>query len=179
VSGTVGAALSADYSYWTVEGGVMGELARYKLGHGPGETDTTLELLAGGRYWHQELDVDVALDGTLNIDGLIVSGSRALAKSGGVKWIDPFIGARIHYTPSAGEEFIVRADIGGFGWASKFTWQAMATYNWFLMQHGGLTLDGYVGWRALYVDYVEGSGIERYEFDVLQQGPVVGFTGRF
>jgi hypothetical protein len=179
VSGTLGAALSADYSYWTVEGGVMGELARYKLGHGPAETDSSLELLGGLRYWHQELDVDVSLAGTLNIDGLIISGDRALAKSGGVEWVDPFIGARFLYSPSPGEEIMVRGDIGGFGWASKFTWQAIATYNWFLCDFGSLTLDGYAGWRALYVDYTEGSGIERYEFDVLQQGPVVGFTGRF
>ena len=45
--------------------------------------------------------------------------------------------------------------------------------------HGPLTLDGYVGWRALSVDYETGEGHSRYEFDVLQHGPVVGFTGRF
>ena len=179
VSGTLGAALSADYRYWIVEAGAMYEINRWRLGHGPGETDTALELLAGGRYWHQELSVDVALAGTLTVDGLIISGSRAIAQSGGVDWIDPFIGARLHYIPAPGEEIIVRGDIGGFGWASKFTWQAMATYNWFLYQHGALTLDGYAGWRALYVDYEQGDGISRYEFDVLQQGPVLGITGRF
>lgn len=179
VSGTLGATLSADYRYWIVEAGAMFEINRWHLGHGPGETDTALELLAGGRYWNQQLDVDVSLAGTANIDGLVISGSRAIARSGTVDWIDPFVGARLHYILAPGEELIVRGDIGGFGLGSQFTWQAMATYNWFLTQHGPLTLDGYLGWRALYVDYDQGSGTSRYEFDVLQQGPVVGVTGRF
>jgi hypothetical protein len=44
---------------------------------------------------------------------------------------------------------------------------------------GPMLIDGYAGWRALQVDYETGAGVGRYEFDVLQQGPVVGFTGRF
>ena len=47
----------------------------------------------------------------------------------------------------------LRGDIGGFGAASKLTWQALATYNWLLCVHGPLTIDGYVGYRALSVDY--------------------------
>ena len=179
VSGTIGAALSSDYRYWTIEAGGMYEIAKWRSNCCAAEPDTTLELLAGGRYWHQELDVDLALAGTLNVDGLIISGSRAIARSGGVEWIDPFIGARLHYIPAPGEEIVVRGDVGGFGAGSQFTWQAMATYNWFLYQHGPLTLDGYAGWRALSVDYEQGSGTGRYEFDVLQQGPVMGVTGRF
>ena len=101
VSGTLGAALSADYRYWIVEAGGMYETNRWRLGNNyGGETDTWLEMLGGGRYWHQELDVDVALAGTLNVDGLVISGSRALARSGGVDWIDPFIGLRLHYKPT-------------------------------------------------------------------------------
>lgn len=42
-----------------------------------------------------------------------------------------------------------------------------------------MVVNGYLGWRALSVDYEQGSGTGRYEFNVLQQGPVVGFTGRF
>jgi hypothetical protein len=119
------------------------------------------------------------LAGTLNIFGLDISGTRAIARSGVQQWIDPFVGARLRYYPGAGQEIALRGDIGGFGAGSQFSWQALATYNWFLCAHAGLTLDGYLGWRALYVDRETGSGVSRYEFDVLQQGPVVGVTGRF
>ncbi len=179
VSGTLGAALSSDYRYWIVEAGATGELSRYKLGHGPGETDTALELLGGVRYWRQELDVDVALAGTLNVDGLIVSGSRAIARSGVVDWFDPFVGARIRHQPHPGQEIILRGDLGGFGIGSQFTWHVLATYSSYLGTHAGISYDGYLGYKALSVDYDEGTGTGRYEFDVIQQGPVVGITGRF
>lgn len=180
ISGSLGATLSATYKYWTVEAGGTYEIASWNS-HGAryATPDTELELLAGGRYWHQEIDVGVALAGTLNLDGLIISGGRAIARSGTHEWVDPFIGARIRFQPHPGEELIVRGDIGGFDAGSKFTWQALATYNWQMCTLGPMLIDGYAGWRALQVDYETGSGTGRYEFDVLQQGPVVGFTGRF
>ena len=180
VSGTIGAVLSADYQYWIVEGGATYEVASWNSHGAPyASPDTELELLAGGRYWRQELDVALTLDGTVNFDGLIVSGNRALATSGGVEWVDPFVGARIRFQPAPGEEVILRGDIGGFGAGSKFTWQALATYSWQMWSLGPMLIDGYAGWRALQVDYVQGAGVDRYEFDVLQQGPVLGVTGRF
>ena len=174
ISATVGATLAADYQFWIVEAGGMYEIMRWQS-RGP----AALEMLAGGRYWHQQLDVDVALAGTVNFDGLTVSGNRAIASSGGVDWVDPFLGARLRWQPAPGEEVSLRGDVGGFGAGSKFTWQALAAYNWRLCEQGALTLDGYVAYRALAVDYEQGSGTDRYVFDVIQHGPVVGVMGRF
>jgi hypothetical protein len=174
ISATLGATLSADYQFWIVEAGGMYEIMRWQ-NRGP----AALEMLAGGRYWHQQLDVDLALAGTVNVDGLTVSGNRAIASSGGVDWVDPFVGARLRWQPAPGEEVSLRGDVGGFGAGSKFTWQALAAYNWRLCTQGALTLDGYVAYRALSVDYAQGSGTDRYVFDVIQHGPVVGVTGRF
>lgn len=176
---TLGAALSADYQFWTVEMGGMYEVMKWRSRAGLADPDMVLEMVAGGRYWHQQLDVQVALAGTTNIGGLIISGNTALASSGGVDWIDPFIGARLRYMPAAGESLILRGDVGGFGVGSQFTWQVKATYNWYLGTYRDIDFDGYMGYRALSVDYDRGSGTDRYVYDVLQQGPVVGFTGRF
>lgn len=179
VSGSLGAAVSADYKQWIVEFGGMYETNRWRLGPGPGVADTTLDLLAGGRYWHQEFDVDVDLTGTLDVRGLVISGSRGVARSGGVDWVDPFIGARMTYHHSPTDSFVVRGDIGGFDIGSRLTWQAIATYNFYLGSHAAIDFDGYLGYKALSVDYVQGDGLDRYEFDVIQQGPVVGITGKF
>jgi len=179
VSGTLGAALSADYRQWIVEVGGMYETNRWRLGPGPGKADTTLDLLAGARYWHQELNVNVALAGTADLDGLIVSGSEVLARSGSIDWVDPFLGARLTYHHTPFQQFSVRADIGGFDIGSRFTWQAVATYDFYLGSHAAIDFDGYLGYRALSVDYVEERGSSRYEFDAIQQGPVIGITGRF
>jgi hypothetical protein len=179
VAGTLGTALSADYRFWIVEAGFMYETNRFKWGHSAAETDTNLDLLAGLRYWHQELDVNVALAGTLNVDGLILSGASALARSGGVDWVDPFIGARLTHTLQPGEALMLRGDFGGFGVGSQFTWQLIGTYSSYLGSHSGIDFDGYLGYKALSVDYDQGVGTGRYEFDVIQHGPVVGITGKF
>lgn len=179
VSGTVGAALSADYAFWTVEMGGMYEVMKWRSRAGLADSDTVLELLAGGRYWRQDLEVKLALAGTTNTGGLTVSGNTAIANSGGVDWIDPFIGARLRYAPAPGEVLIVRGDVGGFSVGSKFTWQVKATYNWYLGTYRNILFDGYLGYRALAVDYERGASTNRYVYDVLEQGPVVGVTGRF
>jgi hypothetical protein len=101
VGGTLGATLSATYRYWTVEAGGTYEIASWNS-HGAryATPDTEIEVLAGGRYWHQQIDVGVALAGTANFDGLIISGDRAIARSGTHEWVDPFIGARIRFQPA-------------------------------------------------------------------------------
>ena len=38
----------------------------------------------------------------------------------------------------------------------------------------GITFSGAIGCRALYVDYAQGEGRQRYGFDMLQHGPVLG-----
>ncbi|KAB0265749.1 hypothetical protein [Microvirga brassicacearum] len=48
-----------------------------------------------------------------------------------------------------------------YGWLTALK----GTYN-------GITFSGVIGYRALYVDYVQGEGRQRYEFDMLQHGPV-------
>jgi NAD(P)-dependent dehydrogenase (short-subunit alcohol dehydrogenase family) len=43
----------------------------------------------------------------------------------------------------------------------------------------GIPVDGYVGFRALSVDYSQGSGTSKFEFDNVIYGPVIGATMRF
>ena len=43
----------------------------------------------------------------------------------------------------------------------------------------GVTFSGVVGYRALSVGYAQGEGRRRYEFDIIQHGPVFGISARF
>ena len=43
----------------------------------------------------------------------------------------------------------------------------------------GYLIDGYLGYRALSVDYSQGSGNTEYKQDWLIQGPVIGTTVHF
>jgi hypothetical protein len=128
---------------------------------------STVDVLAGGRYWRQESDVFLEISaGQLG---------TAIARSGSVDWVDPFVGARLQQAIAPGQSLVVRGDVGGFGAGSDFSWQAMATYNMELCVTGGSKIDGYIGYRALSVDYSEGN----YSYDAIQQGPVFGLTMNF
>ena len=72
-----------------------------------------------------------------------------------------------------------RADVGGFDVGSRFSWNAIAAYNFTLCVNNGLTYTGMLGYRALSVDYEQGSGHTRYEYDVVQHGPVMGVSVKF
>lgn len=169
--------VEADVEQATIELG-----AAYAVGQwgAPGATGfTAVDVLAGARYWHQEVDLAVDVTAKLNVLGLTVSGNRAFAHSGSVDWVDPFVGLRLRHQLSAGEEIVLRGDVGGFDAGSNFSWQALATYGWKICNFNGLEMDGYIGYRALSVDYEQGSGLRRYEYDVIQHGPVMGMTTRF
>ena len=108
-----------------------------------------------------------------------VSGGRAIARAGDVDWVDPLIGLRVRHQLGPGQELMLRADVGGFGVGSEFSWNATAAYSWDVGMRDGVIYSGVLGYRALSVDYEQGSGVTRYEYDVLQHGPIVGLTAKF
>jgi hypothetical protein len=74
---------------------------------------------------------------------------------------------------------VLRGDVGGFGAGSDFSWHVLAVYNYQLCVTESYRLDAYAGYRALSVDYSEGAGTSRYEYDAVQHGPLMGMTLRF
>jgi hypothetical protein len=170
ISGSLSAALGLDYEQTILELG-----GAYQIVGGT----TAFDLLAGARYWHQRANLELTLDGSLDIGGLDISGSRAIARSGSVDWVDPVIGARIRHQLAPGQDLLLRGDIGGFGAGSEFSWNIVAAYSFVLCTEGGLTYSGVLGYRLLDVDYEQGSGRTRYEYDVLQHGPLSGLTIKF
>lgn len=180
-SATLSGSLQSSYTQAVVELGAAYEV----WSNGPQNSAgvTAIDVLAGARYWYQGVEVSADLAGTLaaggNIAGLTVSGSRAIAKTGSVDWLDPVIGIRIRHQVAPGQKITVRGDVGGFGIGSDFSWQAMATYDMRLFTAPTHSIDAYLGYRALYVDYTQGSGTTKYEYDMLQHGPVLGLTVRF
>jgi hypothetical protein len=149
VSGTIGATLAADYKYWIVEAGGTYEVASWNS--------------HGGRY--------ATPDTELELPGASPVRRRRVGRS---------LRRRTHPLPA-------RARRGDRGARRRRRVRGGEQVHLAGARHlqlaglhdGPMLIDGYVGWRALQVDYAQGAGVERYEFDVLQQGPVVGFTGRF
>lgn len=171
VVGTVGAALDLNVQMAILEVGAAYEIARSGA--------LAVDLLGGVRYWYQEADLSLDVVGTLDLGRLELAGGRAIARSGSVNWLDPLVGARVRYAVAPGHDLFLRGDVGGFGAGSKFSWQAIGGYSFDFAAHQGVTYSGLIGYRALYVDYAKGAGQTRYEFDMLQHGPVFGISARF
>ncbi len=140
---------------------------------------TAFDVIAGARYWHQDVSLNLAITGTIDTTGLEVSGSRLVARSGSVDWVDPLIGFRVRHAIAPGQDFVFRADVGGFDAGSKFSWNVLGAYSWDMFVRDGITYSGVIGYRALSVDYQQGSGVRRYEYDVVQHGPVLGLALKF
>jgi len=177
---TLKAHVKADYQLAIVEAGGAYEI--WSRGSQGSSGSTAFDVLAGARYWHQDVDISANLTGTLALSGplgITLSRNRAIASSGSVDWVDPFIGARVRHQLAPGQEIVLRGDVGGFGAGSQFTWQAIGTYNWLLCVTNGIPVDGYVGFRALSADYSQGSSTSKFVFDNVIYGPVIGATLRF
>jgi hypothetical protein len=167
----LGTSLGLDIEMAIAEVGAAYEVARF--------SPLAFDILGGARYWYQQADLSLDVTAAFDTSDLQIAGMRAFARSGSVDWLDPLIGARVRYTVAPGHELVLRGDIGGFGVGSDFSWQAIGAYGFDLGTYQGIAFSGVIGYRALYVDYVEGEGRQRYEFDMLQHGPVFGVSARF
>ncbi len=171
VTGTLGTSLGLNIEMTIAEVGAAYEVAR----SGP----LAFDVLGGARYWYQQADLSLDVTAAVSVGDVEVVGTRAFARSGSVDWLDPIIGARLRYTVAPGHELVLRGDIGGFGVGSDFSWQAIGAYGFELGTYQGISFSGVIGYRALYVDYAQGEGRQRYEFEMLQHGPVLGLSARF
>lgn len=175
VGGVIGARASVQVQMVVAEAAVSYELLRATSG----DSETALDIYGGGRFWWQNMEAGLGLAAGLNVDGLVIGRGRALAKSGDVTWVDPMVGLRLRHRFSPKVDMVLRGDVGGFGVGSKFSWQAMGYVNWEFARTERAVWSAMIGYRALYVDYEQGSGHKLYQYDMLTHGPILGVTARF
>jgi hypothetical protein len=90
-------------------------------------------------------------------------------------WVDPIVGLTLHTAANRQVRLRVYSEIGGFGAGSDFTWQVFPSLGLGL----GRTASVEFGYRWLDLDYATGERDEQFAYDVLTQGPVIGFGFRF
>jgi len=120
-----------------------------------------LDAILGARYWNLEQDVQVAIPG-----GPIVERGSTTS------WWDPYVGARFRWQFAKRWGLTAYGDVGGFGIsdASELTWMFQAHVRYFITRGFFVSL----GYRALDVDRVEGTGATRNGIDATYHGPVLG-----
>jgi hypothetical protein len=127
---------------------------------GEGLPSLWVDFLGGGRF--------VYLDSGITIENLVdVDRSK--------DWLDPFIGARLKVDIIDRLSVAVHGDIGGFGVGSHFTWNMVAILAYQVSQR----ISTGVGYRILDIDFSEGTGSNKFKYDVQMRGPMLGFAIRF
>jgi hypothetical protein len=74
---------------------------------------------------------------------------------------------------------LLRGDVGGFDAGSQFSWNVLAAYSFQVGVYHGVTYSGLLGYRALSVDFEKDTGRSRFEFDMIQHGPLLGLVVSF
>ena len=125
----------------------------------------TLDGIFGVRYTY--LDVDLDLKGVGDA-------------SGDQDWFDPLIGARAFFDLSERWSLALQGNFGGFGVGSDFTWGAMGTIGYrFRLFSEKNNARAAAGYRAIYQDYTDGSGDDKFRWDVTFHGPILGLVINF
>ena len=125
--------------------------------------DITLDLYAGGRYSHVELEVDPA---------------RFESRSRSQDWVDPIVGAKLVLPLSQRWRLVTGGDVGGFSVESDFTWSATAVFG-YDFQLFGHRATAFAGYRAIGQDFTDGSGDDEFTWDMILHGPLIGLDFKF
>lgn len=93
-------------------------------------------------------------------------------------WFDFIVGTRLLFNLTEDLLFTAKTDIGGFGlgFSSDISWNFVTNIGYELPWWG---VTPYVGYRVLYIDYQDGSGDNRFVYDVWQTGPQIGIGFQF
>ena len=123
-----------------------------------------LEAGIGGRYNNITSGVDLIQN---NVGGGTTARSKELSKG----WFDPIIISRIKF-PLEGKWLLnFRGDIGGFGVGSDFAWQIQLNAGYRFSKLFQFSL----GYRVISMDFEDGSGQDRFLYDITTLGPVLRF----
>jgi hypothetical protein len=189
VSGSAIASASVNYESLILQFGAAYEVVKVgpdRSAEGPGMAgvgQTAFDVVVGGRWWYQRVDMTLNFFGnvTVNTPNLQLSANRSqvFANSGSIGWIDPLVGFRIRHRLAPGQTLALEADMGGFGIGSRISAEAQLAYSVEFGNAIGVNWAGVLGYRALYVDYTQGSGSSFFEMNMLQHGPLLGIRGRF
>ena len=142
-------------------------VAFYRVGTVPlGKSQTSsmdFDLLGGARIWSLAVKLDAERDR---------GGRNVFAQK---TWADPIVGARATFHLTDAWLLSLRGGVGGFSVSSAFTWDTTALVGYTFWEHGTLL----AGYRAVGVNYSEGSGRSAFKFDATLSGPILGVAFTF
>lgn len=130
----------------------------------------SVDLYGGGRIISIDSTLDVTIDTPIGVIPKRFQKDET--------WFDFIVGTRLLIDITENLLLVTRSDIGGFGFgfSSDISWNFIANIGYTLPWWN---VTPYIGYRVLYIDYDDGSGSDRFLYNVWQTGPQVGIGVRF
>jgi hypothetical protein len=94
-------------------------------------------------------------------------------------WFEPLLGIRTIWDLNERWVLTMAGDIGGVAFGSDFAWSASGLFGYQFSLFGQDNARFFAGYRALSQDYTDGSGNDKFEWDVTLHGPILGLGIRF
>ena len=137
---------------------------KYGQSQGYKKSSVALDLIFGGRYLSVDNKINFKSEGPIPVSS--VSGDEG--------WFDFIVGGRVIWQATDRWSLIGRTDFGGFdfNFSSKFSWNGVGFVGFDAVDW----LQVLLGFRAMHIDYSDGSGNNRFVFDSWLYGPVIGLN---
>lgn len=124
---------------------------------------TDFEVVAGTRYKPED------------VRRTLYMGDHTRRTENDEWWRNTFVGLRFFTRISENLSFIGRGDIAQGHGEDDIGWNAVAMFDYRLGDWGSF----YFGYKLLAMDEAADTGMERYSYDALRQGPFVGLSLRW
>ena len=162
--------LEVENQFVILEGAFFLNIHNWELGSNSANGELSkpyisLDASAGLRYWYLDAELDFKGQGPIGVSGNL---------DGDQDWIEPFIGLRSFININDRIRVILRTDFGGFGIGSSsdLTWVGGLGFGYAITKR----IEALIGYRAIYLDYENGSGNNRFAMDVWMHNPFIGIN---
>jgi len=131
----------------------------------------TVDTFLGARYTYLDTKIDFKFDGPFRSFKNNVDEDK--------NWLEPIVGVRTIWDFYGRWVLTLGGDIGGVAFGSDFAWSASGLIGYQFNLFGENDARVFGGYRALSQDYTDGSGDDKFEWDVTLHGPVLGLGIKF
>ncbi len=129
----------------------------------------TVDTFLGARYTY--LDTKIDFEGVFSGFANNIDDDKT--------WFEPLLGVRTIWDLNERWVLTMAGDIGGVAFGSDFAWSATGLIGYQFSLFGEDDARVFGGYRALSQDYTDGSGNDKFEWDVTLHGPILGLGIRF
>ena len=154
-------------AFWQELGGYY-RLGTWDLADNSGKKtpSVTVDTYFGARYTY--------LDTKIDFDGVFSDFRNDIDQD--KRWVEPLLGVRTIWDFYERWTLALAGDLGGVAFGSDFAWNVSGLIGHQFNLFGEKNAKAFAGYRALSQDYTDGSGRDKFQWDVTLYGPILGLV---